>query len=117
MTREELVLAALSAGQGAAHTPVQIQKLLFLIDRNIPGSVEGPHFRFEPYHYGPFDRTVYDELLKLSWKGYVDILRDRWNSYRLTSEGQKEGERLLNALNALDPEAADYIKKISAFVR
>ena len=115
MTRQELVLAALSPAQGALHTPVQVQKLLFLIETNLVNLVDdGPHFHFEPYHYGPFDRAVYDELLRLSWQGYVDIMQDRWNSYRLTVEGQRQGERLLSTL---DEQARDYITTISSFVR
>jgi len=115
MTRQELVLAALSPAQGALHTPVQVQKLLFLIETNLVNLVDdGPHFHFEPYHYGPFDRAVYDELLRLSSQGYVDIMQDRWNSYRLTVEGQRQGERLLSTL---DEQARDYITTISSFVR
>ena len=114
MTRQELVLAALSPANGATHTPVQVQKLFFLIDANIGALVDGPHFNFEPYHYGPFDQEVYRELTELSNKGYIDIERGKWKSYRLTVEGQKKGDELFSSL---DEKAADYIGKISHFVR
>jgi hypothetical protein len=59
MDRSSLVLAALAAAGGnAAFTPVQVQKLLFLIDREAGRLVGGPHFDFLPYDYGPFDRAV-----------------------------------------------------------
>ena len=58
MTRKEVVLAALAPAKHAPHSPVQVQKLIFLIDRNIPREVGGPHFDFQPYNYGPFDKAV-----------------------------------------------------------
>jgi len=56
MDRGDLVLAALAAGGvGASYSPVQVQKLLFLIDREAANLVDGPHFSFRPYDYGPFE--------------------------------------------------------------
>ena len=114
MTRQELVLAALSPAKGELYTPVQVQKLFFLIDENISRTVGGPHFHFEPYHYGPFDQTVYAELDRLARMGLVDVTRGRWNTYRLTLAGQAKGEELLNSLDA---PAAAYIRSVSKFVR
>jgi hypothetical protein len=69
MTRDELVLAAMAPGGGYRYTPVQVQRLLFLIDRQIPEHVGGPHFHFIPYHCGPFDGAVYNELDLLAATG------------------------------------------------
>src|SRR5207248_1751684 len=72
MERHNLVLAALAAGgENASYWPVQVQKLLFLIDREASALVGGPHFDFKPYDYGPFDRAVYVELDALSAQGFV----------------------------------------------
>ncbi len=114
MTRRELVLAVLACAQGEPHTPVQVQKVFFLIDRNIPAQVEGPHFEFQPYHYGPFDHQVYDELARLSLDGLIEIIPGKWKTYRLTFEGQIQGEKLLGTL---DDNVSDYIHKVSDFVR
>ncbi len=115
MERSEIVLAALAAGEGKSHTPVQIQKLLFLIDREIPELVGGPHFNFEPYHYGPFDRNVYVELDELAEKDYLVVSGDRgWRTYQLTPEGQRIGKGLLEQLPI---DTRSYVKKISRFVR
>lgn len=115
MERTELVLAALAPAEGAALTPVQVQKLFFLIERNVSSSVGGPHFSFQPYHYGPFDREVYLELEALSARGLVDIDIDRgWKTYRLTVEGQRNGE---SHLAGLPNSVRDYLKKASDFVR
>ena len=66
MERKSLMVAALAAGgENASFTPVQVQKLFFLIDREASHFVDGPHFSFKPYDYGPFDREVYAELERL----------------------------------------------------
>ena len=115
MNRRHLVLAALSVAKGATHTPVQVQKLFFLIDQEISDQVGGPHFDFEPYNYGPFDQEVYRELDALAEDGYVEMVpQSTWSSYRLTDEGQAEGTR---HLAALDRTARTYIRQASEFVR
>ena len=58
-------------------TPVQLQKLFFLPDKRAAAALGGPHFNFQPYHCGPFGKTVYDELEQLESEGKVEILRDR----------------------------------------
>ena len=62
----DIILAALAASRGAAHSPVQMQKLLFLLDKRLANELGGPHFNFIPHHYGPFDRTIYDLLEQLA---------------------------------------------------
>jgi uncharacterized protein YwgA len=114
MNRREIILAAFAPANGSGHTPVQVQKLLFLVDREIPKLVGGPYYDFEPYNYGPFDVTVYDELLGLENDGYVEIIPEQtWSSYRLTQKGQQEGNKLLSRL---DTKARDFITNSSAFV-
>ncbi|MGH2359352.1 MAG: hypothetical protein ACRDGM_02265 [bacterium] len=115
MDSKNIVLAGLAVGAGAVHTPVQVQKLFFLIDRNIPKLVEGPHFSFRPYNYGPFDEAVYRALEQLACEGLVELVPDyKWTSYRLTAEGQRRGEQLLASLPS---DAVEYIRRVSDFVR
>jgi hypothetical protein len=117
MDRRGVVLAALAPAMGAAHSPVQVQKILFLIDREIAKQVGGPHFNFQPYDYGPFDKDVYDALAMLAAQELVEIEAApgyQWRRYRLTEKGQKEGGKLLASL---DRRAVDYINKVSTFVR
>jgi len=115
MDRKETILAAFAAADGASHTPVQVQKLLFLIDREIPDFVGGVHFNFQPYNYGPFDVSLYDELAELGNENYVEIIPEHnWMSYRLSDKGQGVGTALLKSL---DPKAQNFIKQISVFVR
>ncbi len=115
MNRRECVLAGLAVAEGAWHSPVQVQKLFFLLDRNIPGLIGGPHFDFRPYAYGPFDSAVYQQLESLARDGQVEVNRSgSWREHRLSESGQKQGEELLKPL---DPTARDYINRVSEFVR
>jgi hypothetical protein len=113
--RQQIVLAALAPAQGAAHSPVQLQKLLFLIDREVPTLVGGPHFNFRPYNYGPFDKAVYQELEVLAEAGLTETVpQGRWSGFRLTPNGQALGDAYLSKLPAA---ARDYIGRVSTFVR
>jgi uncharacterized protein len=115
MKREDLLLAALSPAKGDFYTPVQVQKLLFLLDREIPDLIGGQHFNFQPYNYGPFDKAVYMVLESLSLEGMVEINEDAgWKRYRLTPLGQEKGNGLFETL---DGSAKNYITKVSDFVR
>jgi len=102
MNRPQLVLAALaSAGPSVAFTPVQVQKIFFLLDRRGSTALGGPHFDFEPYDYGPFDQAVYHELDALQLIDLVQVDVDRrYRTYRLTSRGFIEGSAALAKIAA-----------------
>ena len=115
MDKEAFVLMALAAGGEKKYSPVQVQKLLFLLDDNIPDAIGGPHFDFQPYDYGPFDREVYSVLERLAGQAMVSILtteRGR-NNYTLTPTGLEEGRKLFQSLSV---EPREYAEKIAQFV-
>jgi hypothetical protein len=117
MTREELILAALAASGGGTHTPVQIQKLLFLIDKKLAAQVGGPHFDFVPYDYGPFDSSIYTCLDRLAARDLVEVISEpnlRWKKYRLRQEGLQRGA---NVLSSLHPSVQAYLRDLAGFVR
>jgi hypothetical protein len=115
MTREEFVLAAMTPEAGYSYSPVQVQKLLFLLERQIPGALNGPHFHFQAYHYGPFDSAVYHQLEQLAARGLVLIDRSSSpRSFVLTAEGAAIGNR---ALDALPPQTREFIVRTCHFVR
>lgn len=115
MDRDELVLAALAAGGvGAAYSPVQVQKLLFLIDREIAIFVNGPHFAFHPYDYGPFDSEVYATIEHLKIFGYAEVVVGRsYRQYLLTQPGMQAG---LHQLQRLPVAVSDYITELAKWV-
>ncbi len=116
LTRCDAVLAALAPASGGRFTPVQVQKLLFVLDMEAASELGGPHFRFQPYHYGPFDHEVYELLETLSLEGLVSITDEgqRLRQYELTPEGQARADEITKSLEA---GTRDYIDKLVAFVR
>jgi hypothetical protein len=117
MERTEYVLAVMAASNAAAHTPVQVQKLFFLLDENISAYFGGRQFNFEAFDYGPFDHHVYQELERLERCGDLEIGRtwnDRLSTYRTTLSGQQKGLRILESVPA---PARDYIRDVSEWVR
>jgi hypothetical protein len=116
LTRRDIVLAALAAaGENATFTPVQIQKLFFLIDREAAQLVDGPHFAFRPYDYGPFDSTVYDQLDRLVIQGCLRTAgAGSYRVYSLTPQGYAEG---INVLLSLPKETADFLRETAQWVR
>jgi hypothetical protein len=115
MNAEEFVLAALAPAGGQTHSPVQAQKLLFLLEQTVAAQVGGPFFDFQPYNYGPFDKLVYEVLDSLAGDGLVAVESERsWHTFRLTSAGQDRGSALLASLPS---DVSTYIQKVSQWVR
>jgi uncharacterized protein len=116
MNRNEILLAALAAGgENATYTPVQVQKLFFLLDREASRLLDGPHFNFQPYDYGPFDQAVYSGLEELSRRGLVQVQNAaRYRVYGLTHDGFNEGQ---GALHRLPPNAIGYVQNVAGWVR
>jgi len=109
LSQEEITLAVMAAGEIGAHfSPVQIQKILFLVDEEIPGLVGGPLFDFQPYNYGPFDSKVYQVLDDLDEKGNVQVVpKRRYQSYVLALQGKEIGQEILSSL---DVDAREFIR-------
>lgn len=116
MERRELIVAALAAGgENASFSPVQVQKLFFIIDREAAPLIGGPFFAFQPYDYGPFDRSVYDELDALEEDGSIKTENSgRYRVYSLTPDGFATGVAQLDALPLMTKQ---YIKNVAAWVR
>lgn len=116
MKRSEVVLAAMAAGGSRArYSPIQLQKLLFLIDREIPEYVGGPHFRFKPYYYGPFDKEVYAGIFALVRGRLVNVdTTERYCLFLLTDSGHARGT---NILTGLATPTSRYLEEASEWVR
>jgi hypothetical protein len=115
MNRQEYMVAVLAAAGGTVHTPVQVQKLFFLLDKKIPEFVGGPYFDFQAHDYGPFDKNVYSELERLANRGLVSIDEPgSLKSFRLTVEGNSTGSAGLADLPSV---VSEYIARLSQWVR
>lgn len=114
MDRKKLVLAALAAAKGHSYSPVQIQKLMFLIDENLSAEL-GKTFSFKPCDYGPYDQAVYRTLDGLIAEGaaYSDH-NGQVRQFGATALGMPAAEQ---ALHSLRPETQQYIISLSQWVR
>ena len=117
MTKEELVLAVLAAADGQALQPVQLQKAVFLLVRNIPADIRGEaDFDFSPYDYGPYDKAVYHQADNLALSGLVSVSTSSVGRYRLyaaTLVGVQEGRRILTTLPS---NISEYIGNVVRWV-
>jgi uncharacterized protein len=117
MTKEAIVLAVLSTSGAPRiqYTPVQLQKMFFLVDK-LGQKIGGPYFDFQPYDYGPFDKEVYEVLDSIIIKELAEKNRGEkgWNNYFLTEQGFEEGNKVLQQL---PKPLQEYIAELSKFVR
>lgn len=105
----------MAASNAPTYSPIQIQKLFFLIDRNISDLVGGPFFDFQPYLYGPYDSDLYEELDRLTIDGLVKrTVSGRLRSYTITESGSSIGKTLLSSMN---PHAREYMTNATQFVQ
>jgi DNA-binding PadR family transcriptional regulator len=85
------VLVAIAAAGGEPVAPVQLQKSLFLLGKELPGEVGADFFKFKPYHFGPFSATIYQDAERLEAAGLVRIDREEpgrsWALYMATQAG------------------------------
>jgi uncharacterized protein len=116
MDKTKILLAAMAPAGDQELTPVQVQKLLFLIEKNIGAEIGGTGFTFVPYDYGPFDSSIYDVLRTMEASGLASstVTTKGWKKYSLTANGISAGEE---SLSQLPERVSDYIIKVSEFVR
>ena len=112
--RQTAILAALATDPGASFTPVQVQKLFFLLNERVTDKGWKKRFKFKPHLFGPFDPEVYSELEVLKQEGLVDIWGGRMRKYSLTADGYRRGQ---SELEKLPSEAKNAIRILSEWVR
>lgn len=116
MQRDYWPLLALFYANERRLTPVQLQKTLFLVGQYViaPGS---DYYKFEPYHYGPFDQTIYSDIDDLAEQGLVERVESdayRGFEFKLTIAGVRAAEREQHNLN---PAQQSYLAECVPWVR
>jgi hypothetical protein len=103
-------MLAISLAKGRGLSPVQLQKVLFLLWKSVPSEIGSDFYTFEPYNYGPFDRAVYSDAELLSAFGLVSISNTEsgYSEYAATPEGQSHSETLKAKA---PPRALAYLEK------
>lgn len=71
--RSDWILLTLCAAKGHRLTAVTLQKSLFLLGAQRPDEVGRDYYRFQPYHYGPFDAEVYHDAEALERGGLIEV--------------------------------------------
>lgn len=115
LQRIDYVLAVL-AEAGGSFTPVQLQKMFFILEKKAAAALGGPFFDFTPYNYGPFDAAVYGEVEKLAEKGYAFVSGVGTTSrlYGVTAAGATAAAPILDRIA---PPTRAYFKQLADYVR
>jgi uncharacterized phage-associated protein len=113
--RNSVLLFALAAAPERSLTPVQVQKIAFLIAQEAKKLAPKPFYKFVAYNYGPFDPAIYNDLNKYAEEGLVAVEQPpgtRVRRYRLTPEG-------LESIQSYEMESSplvSYIAKATEWV-
>jgi uncharacterized phage-associated protein len=118
MTPKDWTLLVIASARGKPLSPVQLQKTLFLIGKNV--TAEKRHsrkfYRFLAYDYGPFDRTIYDDADELRNEGLILIHPETgsFRNYIALPAGIQRAETLRAEL---DPNIREYLDGVVAWAR
>ncbi len=119
MMRKDWTLLTIVAADEHPLQPVQLQKSLFLISRNLPHHLLGSDqfYSFSPYDYGPFCSDVYADAESLEAEGLIAIQRPPESRFRLYQATEAGARRALALEGKLSPSAVDYVKRVVAFTQ
>ena len=103
----DVLLKIITAAEGDPISPVQLQKIAFLVGQECAEFVPNSYYKFVPYDYGPFCIEIYSDAKELEERGLVSIdfnPTGGWKEYSATF-------RSSGADTSLIPEkVADYIE-------
>ncbi len=116
MRREDWTLVAIDNAGTRGLTPVQIQKVLFLLGKEIPTAVSDSFYLFIPHNYGPFSKQVYSDAERLAVNGLVAIERPigGYQEYRITAAGANVARALVAQA---DPRAITYLRNVVSWAQ
>ena len=97
LERWELLLLFLGTGEASGRIldPVRIMKGMFLLE--MLGGLDGHSYNFEPYDYGPFSISLYNDLDLLEGKELIERIPRpgrNWSYVRVTDKGSSVAEGL-----------------------
>ena len=117
MERKDWTLLALAAAEGQTLTPVQLQKVLFLLGKKIPGAVGTEFYEFHAYNYGPFDSQVYVDAEELGRDSLVvisPVSGQRWSEFSISKLGL---DRASEVAKQADEKAVEYLGRVVEWAR
>ena len=115
---KDWTLLVIASAQGRPLSPVQLQKALFLLGRNL--STQQLHtsdfYEFRAYDYGPFNQQVYIDAQTLRDEGLIVIDPNagvRYRDYGATPAGLEAARKLRQPLNS---DVTAYLDKVVTWV-
>lgn len=115
LSRKDWILFVIAASKANNFQPVQLQKALFLIGRNL--SLKDLHvdefYDFQPYDYGPFSSEIYRDAEVLIRQNLIHIDQPVDLSYRLYSLTEKGMSVAKKLMQSLRPEVRNYLTNIA----
>ena len=112
--RTDLLLKIITVAEGDPITPVQLQKVAFLVGQECAAYMPSPYYDFVPYDYGPFCIDIYRDAETLENRGLVSIACNPtggWKEYSATFRSSGADT------SAIPKIVADYIEKAVNWAR
>ncbi|OGA95871.1 MAG: hypothetical protein A3G27_05955 [Betaproteobacteria bacterium RIFCSPLOWO2_12_FULL_66_14] len=115
---KDWTLLVVASARGKDVSPVQLQKTLFLLGKNLtPGQRWSTKFyKFRAYDYGPFDRTIYDDAEELRNEGLI-LIHPETGSFRNYVALPAGIERANQLRDGLKPSVTEYLDEIVTWAR
>lgn len=95
MNKQDWLLLVIASG--GSLSPVQLQKSMFLLRKELPGRTGEDFYEFEPYDYGPFNSAIYADAYSLQAEGLVNVdnpLERGWRRYTITDAGRQKAAKI-----------------------
>src|SRR5262245_8636135 len=116
MTPADWTLVAIAAGKEKGLSPVQLQKILFLLGIEKRAEL-GDFYRFSAYNYGPFCKQIYEDAEILAEQGLVAITPATGRQFSVFI-ATAEGAERVDALRAdAPPRAVKYLDSVVQWAR
>lgn len=118
MERRNWALLVIDEAGASGLSPLQLQKSLFLIGRNLPTDVGDSYYEFVPYNYGPFDSRVYSDAQYLVNQELVQMAQvagRNWSYYIITPLGHEMAQHIRES--EVSERAAKYITTLVSWVQ
>lgn len=118
MKASDWTLLVIAAGRIPLQ-PVQLQKALFLLGRNLPPKAlrTETFYDFYAYDYGPFSTAVYSDAERLATEGLVAISQPpatRFKHFQVTETGAARAQDLRRGI---DGPVLSYLDSVVAWVQ
>ena len=106
MKRTDLLLKIIVAAEGEPVTPVQLQKVAFLVGMRFSSELPTDYYDFQPFHYGPFCLDLYRDAEALERQGLILITVNQRGGWKEFSASYKSATA---DLRSIPDHVSDFI--------